>query len=255
MRFADRIIYVTGAASGIGRAAAQRFAAEGGRVFAVDVNGDGLRETLALIDAAGGTTAGAADGGTCDVASPSSVQASIAAAVRRFGGLHVLVNAAGVGGFVRLEEIDEAEWMRVIGVNLNGPFHTTSAALPHLLQQRGASIVNVTSTAAMRGQAYCSHYAASKAGLLNFTRSIALEFATRGLRANCVSPGSVRSPLLRHFIPREDFENQLINYCRPPVPKQLFEPEQVAQVIAFLASDEAAMINGAALVTDGGTLA
>jgi NAD(P)-dependent dehydrogenase (short-subunit alcohol dehydrogenase family) len=142
-----------------------------------------------------------------------------------------------------------------MGVNLNGAFHTVRAALPALLRERRGCIVNVASTAAMRGQAYCSHYAASKAALLNFTRSVALEFASRRLRANCVCPGPVRTPLIRNFIPRPDFEQQLINYYRPPVQGQSFAPEQAAEVIAFLASDEARMINGAALLADGGTLA
>lgn len=251
MRFTDRIIYITGAASGIGQATATLFAAEGAKVFAADVNRDGLHETISSIQQAGGS----ADGGVCDVAAMEAVQASIANAVRRFGGLHVLINAAGVGRFARLEEIDEAEWQRVIGVNLTGAFNTIKSTLSHLLKHSGANIVNVASIAAMRGQAYCSHYTASKAALLNFTRSIALEFATRGLRANCVCPGSVRSPLLRHFQPRDDFEQQLINYSRTPVPNQMFEPRDAAQVIAFLASDDARMVNGAALVADGGTLA
>jgi meso-butanediol dehydrogenase/(S,S)-butanediol dehydrogenase/diacetyl reductase len=250
-RFPDRIVYVTGAASGIGRATAQLFAAAGAKVFAVDVNGAGLAETLAAIKQAGGHAAS----GVCNVASMESVRASINHAVQAFGGVDILINAAGVGRALRLEEIDEAEWQRVIGVNLNGVFHTTKAALPHLLAHPRPVIVNVASTAAMRGQAYASHYAASKAALLNFTRSIALEFATRGMRANCVCPGSVRTAMIQHFIPRDDFEPQLINYIRTPVPRQLFEPEQVAQVIAFLASDEARMINGVALLADGGTLA
>jgi len=116
-------------------------------------------------------------------------------------------------------------------------------------------VVNVASSAGMRGQAYAAHYAASKAGLVNFTRSIALEFASRGLRINCLAPAGIRSPLIRHFMPREDFEKSLVAYYSPPVPHQLADPEDMAKAIAYLASDDAKMVIGAVLVADWGTLA
>jgi len=208
-------------------------------------------ETLEAIRAAGGAT----DGGACDVSSSASVKQAIARAVERFGGLDVLANVAGIGRAARLEEIDEEEWNRTIGVNLGGVFHTTKAAVEHLLKRPGANIVNVSSIAGLRGQAYNSHYCASKAGLLNFTRAVALEFASRGLRANCVCPGGIMTPLIRNFQPREDFEKRLIAYYSPPIDKRMSQPEDVANAILFLASDDARMINGAGLVIDNGTLA
>jgi meso-butanediol dehydrogenase / (S,S)-butanediol dehydrogenase / diacetyl reductase len=249
-RFTDRSAYITGAASGIGRATAQLFAAEGAKVFAVDVDRDALSETVSGLRQAGYT----ADGRGCDVARMESVRTSIATAVETFGGLDILINAAGVGRALRFEEIDEVEWNRVLSINLTGPFNTTKVAIEHLLKRPG-TIVNVASISGMRGQAYNSHYCASKAGLLNFTRSIAVEFATRGLRANCVCPGGVKTPLIRNFIPSADAEPQLIAYFSPPKPHQMGEPEDIARVIAFLASDEARMINGVALLADFGTLA
>src|SRR5205814_6904809 len=140
--------------------------------------------------------------------------------VAAFARLDVLVNVAGIGRFARLEEIDGAEWQRVLAVNLTGPFHTTKAAMPHLLERRG-SIVNVASTAGMRGQAYSAHYAASKAGLINFTRTVALEFASRGVRANCLAPAGMTTGILKHFIPRPDFEASLVGYMSPPVPHRM----------------------------------
>jgi len=250
-RFIDRIVYITGAASGLGRATATLFAAEGAKVFVADVSDEGLNETINAIRTAGGTV----DGGVCNVASMESVRNSIGSAVARFGGLHMLINAAGVGRAARFEEIDEAEWNRVIGVNLTGAFHTTKVAIEHLLQSPASNIVNVASIAGLRGQAYNSHYAASKAGLLNFTRSLALEFATRGLRANCVCPGGVNTPLIRNFVPQPDYEKRLVGYYMPPAPHMMGMPEDIARTIAFLASDDARMINGAALVADFGTLA
>ena len=217
-------MFITGAGSGVGRATAQRFGAEGAKVFAVDVNESGVRETIQSIRDAGGTS----DGGVCDVASMASVRQSVATAVQTFGGLNILLNAAGVGRALRFEEIDEDEWHRVMSINLNGVVHTTKAAIDHLLKQPGGNIVNISSIAGLRGQAYNSHYCASKAGLLNFTRSIAIEFASRGLRANCVCPGGVRTPLLRNFIPRDDFEPSIMAYYSPPIPHHLGEPQDIA---------------------------
>jgi meso-butanediol dehydrogenase/(S,S)-butanediol dehydrogenase/diacetyl reductase len=251
MRFRDRVVFITGAASGLGRATAKGFAAEGASVYAVDVDPKGLGETLEAIRAAGGQ----AEGGPCDVSASALVKQSIARAVERFGGLDVLANVAGIGRAARFEEIEEEEWNRTIGVNLGGVFHTTKAAIEHLLKRPSGNIVNVSSIAGLRGQAYNSHYCASKAGLLNFTRAIALEFASRGLRANCVCPGGILTPLIRNFQPREDFETRLIAYYSPPVDKKMSQPEDVANSILFLASDEAKMINGAGLVIDNGTLA
>lgn len=250
-RFTDRAVYVTGAASGVGRATAQQLAAEGAKVFGVDLNEAGARETADGIRKEGGVAEAAA----CNVADASSVRETVARALDAFGRLDVLVNAAGAGRSLRFEEIDEEEWHRVIDVNLHGAFNTIKASLEHLLAQPGGNIVNVASIAAMRGQAYNAHYCASKAGLLNFTRSIAVEFASRGLRANCICPGGIKTPFIRNFIPREDFEQNIVAYYSPPIPHQLCEPADVARLIAFVASDDAKYMNGTALVSDGGTLA
>ena len=134
-------------------------------------------------------------------------------------------------------------------------FNTVRAALPHLLADPPGCVVNVGSTSSLRGTAYAAPYAASKAAVLNLTRSLALEFATRDLRFNCVCPGGVRTPLGRHFLRRPDFEAHLIDYNAPPKYSNFADPIDIARIIAFLASDDARMINGAALTADGGTLA
>jgi meso-butanediol dehydrogenase/(S,S)-butanediol dehydrogenase/diacetyl reductase len=250
-RFSDRVAYITGAASGVGRATAQQLASEGAGVLAVDLNEAGLQETVQSIRKEGGVAEGVAG----NVADSKSVGDSVAAAIAAFGRLDVLVNAAGAGRTLRFEELDEDEWHRVIDVNLTGAFRTMKAAIPHLLAHPGGNIVNVASIAAMRGQAYNAHYCASKAGLLNLTRSVAVEFASRGLRANCICPGGIKTPFIRNFIPRDDFEKNIVAYYSPPIPHQLCEPADVARLIAFVASEEAKYMNGAALVSDGGTLA
>jgi meso-butanediol dehydrogenase / (S,S)-butanediol dehydrogenase / diacetyl reductase len=250
-RFGGKVAFVTGAGSGIGRATAALFAAEGARVYGVDVDRDGLATTLAAIREAGG----AADGRHCDVADMAAVQAAVDAAVGAFGGIDVLCNVAGIGGFRRFEELTEDDWNRTLAVNLTGMFHTVRAALPHLLAPPVGCVVNVGSTASLRGNAYASHYCASKAGVLLFTRSLALEFASRDLRFNCVCPGGVKTPLGRHFLRREDFEQHIVDYQAPPKPGHFADPIDIARIIAFLASDDARMINGAAVTADGGTLA
>lgn len=251
-RFAGRVAFVTGAGSGIGRATAGLFAREGAHVFAVDVDRDCLSEAVAELRGAGGMV----DGTHCDVADGAAVDAAVARCVEVFGGLSLLLNVAGIGGFHRFEELDEKTWTRTLAVNLSGPFRTTRAALPHLLRPPVGCVVNVASTAGMRGTAYAAAYAASKAGLVNFTKTLALEFASRNLRFNCVCPGGVRTPLIATmFQPRDDLEKNLIAYSMPPKPGNLADPIDIAHLIAFLASDEARMVNGVALLADGGALA
>lgn len=249
LHLGGRVVVVTGAASGIGRATATLFGAEGARVACLDVQEEPLRAVADEITAAGGT----AMAQRLDVMDPGSVERAIGAVVARFGALHTLVNAAGVGGFVRFEEMTLAEWNRVLGINLTGTFLTCHAALPHLLAADGGSIVNISSIAGLKGQGYSAAYSASKGGVSLLTRSLANEFATRKLRVNAVCPGGIMTPMLAGF-GFEGLDMTLIGRMQNPA-NTLGEPSDVANLIAFLASDRAAYITGATYQIDGGCLA
>jgi len=248
-RFDDRMALVTGAASGIGRATAMRLAAEGARVACADLDGEGAGETAGAIAAGGGTAHAVA----CDVSDPDSARRCADAAVEALGDLHVLVNAAGVGAFHHFAEVTSETWNRILGVNLNGTFHMSQAALPHLLASGHGAIVNVASLAGLIGEAYCSAYCVSKAGVVGLTRALAVEFVKRGLRVNCVCPGGVATPFLRAFKPPTDADPELL--ARMTLVQRLVDVDEVARSVAYLASPESRALNGVALPLDFGTSA
>lgn len=249
LHLGGRVVAVTGAASGIGRATAVLLGGEGAHVACLDVQDDAVRSVAEDIKRAGG----AAIAHRLDVTDPASVTENIAYVVERFGKLHTLVNAAGVGGFVPFEDMTLAEWNRVIAINLTGTFLTCHTALPHLLAADGASIVNISSIAGLKGQAYSSAYNASKGGVAMLTRGLANEFAKRKLRVNAVCPGGVMTPMLAGFM-LEGLDPDMIARMQNPA-NTLADPIEVANLIAFLASDRASYITGVTYLVDGGCLA
>jgi NAD(P)-dependent dehydrogenase (short-subunit alcohol dehydrogenase family) len=248
-RFDGQSVVVTGTASGIGRATARQFGGEGGRVVCADIDGAGAETTAAAIRDAGGDAVGVA----CDVSDPASARAAIDEAVKHFDGLSVLANVAGIGRFDNTHELPLETWHRTIAVNLTGVFLTCQAALPHLLESRGA-VVNVASIAGLKGQAYSAAYAASKGGVVMLTRSLAVEYGGRGVRFNCVCPGGVNTNILGGFMPPDDHDRRLINR-QMALNHDMAEPEEIAHAIAYLASDDARRCMGTVLVIDGGTIA
>ena len=245
-RFQDKVVFVTGAASGIGRATAELMAREGGRVACSDINAAGLAETVETL----GKLGAEARAYVCDVADPEAAQAVVGRCADELGGLDVLCNVAGMGRMVRTEELANEEWSRVLGVNLNGTFFMSRAALPHLLAHEHSAIVNVASLAGLIGQAYCAAYCVSKAGVVSLTKVMAVEFVKRGLRVNCVCPGGVATPIIASFAPPRDADLDL--FGRLSIVPKLTRPEEVAEAIAYLASDAARSINGVALPLDFG---
>ena len=247
-RFSGKVALVTGAGSGIGRAAAERLASEGARIACVDVDPAGCQATSEAITKDGGEAVAL----RCDVSDAEAVRACVAAAVDRFGQLDVACNSAGLGSFHRCEELSREEWDRIISVNLTGTFLVSQAALPHLLAERG-SIVNVASLAGLIGQAYCAAYCASKFGVVGLTKAMAIEFVKQGLRVNCVCPGGVATPILGTFQPPEGADVRLLG--RLSLTGRLIDAAEIAEAIAYLASDAASSLNGVALPMDHGVAA
>ncbi|HEX3461551.1 MAG TPA: SDR family NAD(P)-dependent oxidoreductase [Acidimicrobiales bacterium] len=244
-RFTDKVAVVTGAASGIGQAVALRLAAEGAAVAALDVAEEGVRATAEQITDAGGKAAAV----SCDVTSEESVTAGVAAAVDALGPPTVVCNVAGIGGFFNTVDMPLERWDKIIAVNLTGTFLVCKATLPYLLEQ-GGCIVNVASNTALMGQAYSAAYCASKAGVLMFSKALAAEYLSRGVRVNVIAPGGVDTPLVGKFeLPEGGDFNELRKIMSP---LGFSTPAEMAGSVAFLASDESAYTTGAVLSVDGG---
>ena len=244
-RFKDKVVLVTGAASGIGRATALRVGHEGASVACLDMAIEGAQEVAAEIESAGQQALAI----ECNVLDVASIPGAVEAAVERFGRLDALLNIAGMLAVIDDLSHSLEEWERLIGVNLTGTFFMSKAALPHLLETRGA-IVNTASTAGTKGQPWSSAYSAAKGGVIALTQTMAVSHARSGVRVNCIAPGGVETPIMHAFIPPEGADMSLVDRIAPL--DRMGSPEELAAAYAFLASDDGAYCNGIVLRVDGG---
>ncbi|MGC4804594.1 SDR family NAD(P)-dependent oxidoreductase [Micromonospora sp. DT233] len=248
MRFQDRVVFVTGGASGLGEATARRFAAEGARVAIADINADGARrvagelpDALALI---------------VDTGDPSAVEQGISDTMQRYGRLDVVFNNAGIDGQQQpLHEMDVDNWNRVRRINGDGVFHVLKYGIEAMLHGGGGAVINTSSIAGLSAQENIAPYTFTKAGIVGLTRSAALEYAARGIRVNAIAPTVVTTALVDHFIANmpdpAQTRAQLDSFNpKPGIPT----PDDIAGVVLFLASDDAAWITGHTLPIDGGYL-
>ena len=245
-RLRGQTAWISGAASGIGAATARLFAEEGANVAAVDIKSD-----LGPI---------ASDRGImflqADVSKEEQVCESLAKAVARFDGLHIIVNCAGVVHVKLLHEYEEADWDRLMGVNLKSIFFSVKHGLQYLRRHSPSYVVNVGSISSFVGQAATPAYTASKSAVLGLTRSIALDYAALGVRCNCVCPGITDTPMLReHLNKTPDAEATLSQRLRR-VPMRLpLKPHDIARAVLYLSCTDSAGVTGTSLVVDGGYLA
>ena len=242
-RLPHKVSLITGAAQGIGLATARKFAAEGATVVVCDVSQAGVDDAVAQCRALGAT----AQGFVMDVTQRTMVDAVIAAVVAQFGRIDVLVNNAGITQDARLQKMTLEQFDRVIDVNLRGVFHCAQAVADVMVAQGSGVILNASSVVGIYGNFGQTNYAASKFGLIGFTKTWSRELGPKGVRVNAVAPGFISTPMV------DAMPEKVLQELQAKVPlKRLGKPEEIANVYAFLASDEASYINGAVIEVSGG---
>jgi len=248
MRLEDKTAFITGGASGLGREAAHRFAGEGATVVVADVDGEGVEETAAAIEADGGT----ATAHELDVRDSDAFGAAIDATAEEYG-LDILLNNAGISHQrTNVEEMGDDERDRLIDINVKGVWNGTVAALPVFKEQGSGAIVNTASLAGVIGAPKLSAYSLTKGAVVNFTRAVAGEVGPYGVRVNAVCPGITETAMPKRNLSAEEWEHTKNEMVEQYPLKRLGEPEDIANAMLFLASDEADWITGQALVVDGG---
>lgn len=250
-RFKNKTVIITGAGSGIGQATAIKFAEEGANVVLVGRTKEKLLETCEMLEEDTSWIHNEHMTITCDISNQEQVQKMVKAVAERFESIDVLVNNAGVAVAGKVTELAAESWQQAIDVNLTGTFYVSQATLPHLIQAKG-NIVNVSSLSGMAGDWRMPAYGAAKAGVTNLTRVMALDHGEDGVRVNAVSPSVTKTDMTNRIQENEEKTQKFLARC--PL-KRIATPEDIANAIVFLASDEASMITGVNLPIDGGVSA
>ncbi len=251
MDFQNKVVVVTGGASGIGEACVREFAARGAAVAVVDCDAKRGEEKIREMGAERAKLRFYA----ADVSRSDQVDKLIRQIVAELSGVDVLVNNAGIQRYGTVTTASEDEWDEVMNVNLKSAFLMAKHAIPAMVQRGGGAIVITGSVQSVGAQRNSVHYVVSKHGLLGLTRSIALDFAQQNIRANCVLPGAIDTPMLRWSAAKDPHPERVLEACdRIHLRGRMGQPEEVARVIAFLASDLASFVTGSAVMVDGGLL-
>ena len=249
-RYLDKVVLITGAASGIGKASAVRIASEGGKIVCVDRQKEAVEQVAADIVASGGEAFAV----VCDVTDQESVKATVAAAIEKYGKLNALCNIAGVLRFDHTLDLKMEDFDFVMNVNARGAFMMCQAAIPHLLETKGF-IVNMSSSAALGAHAWTLAYSASKGALLSMTKCIAVEFMLEGLNCNAICPGGIETPMVEAAAMQlpKDADPRLMQKVMLP-DGSFAPPSDVASAVAFFACEDANHITGDYLRLDGGLM-
>ncbi len=248
MPFEGTAAIVTGGASGLGLAITEALAARGTKVAIFDIQAEAIDTEEARLRAGGATVSGH----IVDVSSREQVAAAVARVRDEFGPVLILVNSAGIEQFGKFAEITDEFWDRVMAVNLRGPFICVQEVLPDMLAAKWGRIVNISSSSAQGGQSYMAAYVSSKAGLIGFTKALALELGPKGITVNTIPPGMVVTPMLEKAIAEGRFTDSLENFAKITPVRRAGRPEDIANAAMFLIADESSYVTGQIIGVNGG---